>query len=526
MNRHEHGNERERQKVLLAAALEQVPTPVLLLSRTGVIEFANPAFERVSGLSCAEVDGRRPTFLRDAENRDVFRRIVSRVADGLPWTGVLSVRVAPRDRAHFDVMVTPTRDPSGEFLHLFCVARDVTRESHLQRAQRLEAVGRLASGLAHDFNNILGVIESSASLAQRHVEPGSVAAMELSEIHDAVKSAASLSRQLLTFGSDRGVTAGASESLPDVVIERVQKMFGRLVGETVELRIAVEPDLPHIAIDRSKLEQVIANLVVNARDAMPAGGHIDIGARVVRIDRHAIPPGFDAVGGEYVLLTVEDDGLGMDEETLSRIFEPFFTTKGPEEGTGLGLATVYGLVGQAGGFLEVRSSVGRGTEFRIHLPVVRTPMARLEAIAARAGAAPPRESLVLLVSDKELVRATVARRLRSAGFRIDECKGVREALAYIDNSAHGVDVLVIEGHMVDGSGEHVVRELRAMRAWLPVVFLTASPDDEVTLSLRWSPNVEAVSQPFGEPGLARRVRDLLDRARSLYAADIESRGTG
>jgi PAS domain S-box-containing protein len=512
--------------VLLAAALEQAPTAVLLLSGTGVIEFANPAFERVSGLTRAEVSGRRATFLRDAQNRDVFRKIAARVADGLPWTGVLSVRVAPRDRAHFDVMVTPTRAPTGE-IHLFCVARDVTRESHLQRAQRLEAVGRLAGGLAHDFNNILGVIESSASHAQRHVEPGSPAAVELAEIREAVKSASSLSRQLLTFGSDRAAAGAESESLPDVVIQRVQKMFGRLVGETVALQVDVEADLPHIAIDGSKLEQVMANLVVNARDAMPSGGCMNIGARLVTVDRHAIPPGFDALGGEYVRLTVEDDGCGMDEGTQSRIFEPFFTTKGPEEGTGLGLATVYGLVCQAGGFLEVRSSLGQGTEFRIHLPVVRTPRARLNAIAARAGATPPAcEGRVLVVSDKAAVRATLARRLGNAGFQIVEARGVREALAGLDAADHDPDLVVIEAHVLDGCGEDVVRELRARRPGLPVVFLTGSADEGTMLSVRWSPNAEAVSQPFGEPGLAKRVRSLLDRAGSRRAAEAEGRGAG
>jgi signal transduction histidine kinase len=351
------------------SALDLLPAPALLLDARGRVEYANQALLEAAGAT-RDVFGRRPGFLRGATDRVVRNSMREAVASGHPWSGAVDV-----GERRFQVTATPMVGPcSGtEAALVLVVAREVSREMELERrlrrAQRLESMGRLASGMVHDINNILTVIEATATFAQRAAEDRPDLKEDLTEIRDAVRSAAVLSRQILSFS--RREDEGDTPVDLNQFVRRVSKLFERLVSENITLEMNLGRDLPTVTADESQLEQIVANLVVNARDAMPpAGGRIVLSTGQRRVAASDIPPGFEtAAPGPHLVLGVRDTGMGMDDETLRRVFEPFFTTKAPERGTGLGLATVRGLVERNRAFLTVASAPGIGTEFLVYLPV-------------------------------------------------------------------------------------------------------------------------------------------------------------
>ena len=346
-----------------------MPVPVLILDARGRIEYANRVVcdtLRIEG----DPAGRRPSFLLRAMPRGVRRAAARALARGERWSG--AVEVSGR---RLQVTAAPVEGVPGRAAgrRLLCVATDVTRETdleeRLQRAQRLESLGRLATGMVHDINNLLTVIETTATFAQNAAADRPELKQDLTEIRDAVRSAAHLSRQILSY-SRRG-DEGMARLDVNPFVRRVLHLFRRLVGDGIRLDTNLGLDLPKVPADEGQLEQIIANLVVNARDAVPAtGGRITLSTGMRSVEREDIPAGFDdATPGRHVALGVRDNGVGMDAETLEKVFEPFFTTKGADQGTGLGLATVRSLVVRHRGFLTVSSAPGIGTEFLVHLPV-------------------------------------------------------------------------------------------------------------------------------------------------------------
>lgn len=348
-----------------------MPVPVLILDARGRIEYANRI---VCDFLCLEGDpaGRRPAFLLRGMPKGVRRAAVRALARGERWSGAVEV-----SGHRLAVTAAPVEGVPGGAAgsRLLCVATDVTREAdledRLQRAQRLESLGRLATGMVHDINNILTIIETTATFAQKATEDRPELHQDLTEIRDAVRSAAQLSRQILSF-SRRG-EEGLTRIDVNPFVRRVLHLFRRLVGDAIRLETSLGLDLPRVFADEGQLEQVVANLVVNARDAVPpTGGRITLSTCLRSVERADIPTGFAEAGpGPHVVLGVRDNGTGMDRRTLEKVFEPFFTTKDPDHGTGLGLATVRSLVIRNRGFLTVSSAPGIGTEFLVHLPVRR-----------------------------------------------------------------------------------------------------------------------------------------------------------
>ena len=399
------------------------------------------------------------------------------------------------------------QDGAGTAAYLQGVLLDVTEQKRvddrLAQTQRLEAVGRLAGGIAHDFNNLLTGIIGYADLVLQSLGPTDPIREEVSQIAAAGHRAARLTRQLLAF-SRKQVLEPRVVGLNDVVSE-LEQLLGRVIGDDLRLVVDLDPELGAVRADPGQLEQVVMNLAVNARDAMPEGGTLVIETANVELGdecRHGHL--VEAEPGRYVRLTVSDTGEGMDRETLEQIFDPFFTTKAPGEGTGLGLATVYGIVKQSGGFVWAYSELGRGTVLRIYLPRVDEPLEPLEPVVLE-GIPRGGDEVVMIVEDEEFVRTLIARDLRRLGYSVVVASDGHQALALV-NEGQPVDLLLTDIAMPGLNGLELATRLREELPSLRVLYMTgyaaAVADGALAPVL--------IEKPFGPDALARRIRALLD----------------
>ena len=359
----------ERERLL--AAIDQVGESVVITALDGTITYVNPAFEAVTGYARAEVVGKNPRLLKSGvQSPEVYRTLWDTVASGKTWQGRLVNRRKDGRLYTEDATISPVRDAAGVVTSYVGVKRDITREleleAQLRQAQRMESIGRLAGGVAHDFNNLLSVILSYTGFALTALPKGHALHEDLLEVQLAGERAAALTRQLLAF-SRKQVLRPVVLDLGQVLSE-MEKLLRRTLGEDIELSLVQAPELAVVRADPGQIEQVLLNLAINARDAMPHGGRLTITTGNVELDAAHAERHPGAQPGPHVMLAVSDTGVGIDEQTQTRIFEPFFTTKEPGKGTGLGLSTVHGIVQQSGGSITVTSSPGQGASFQIYLP--------------------------------------------------------------------------------------------------------------------------------------------------------------
>ncbi|MBI3298473.1 MAG: PAS domain-containing protein [Elusimicrobia bacterium] len=410
----------------------------------------------------------------------------------------------------------PMRGPDGRVARIAGLAEDITgkrqmlaalqqREAELQQAQKMEAIGRLAGSVAHDFNNMLTVILGYAQHLLEQMPEGDERRPELEQISRASKKAGALTHQLLTF-SRRQVIQPVLLDLNGVVAE-MQKMLRRLIGDDIEVAVAPSPEPALVVADSVQVSQVIMNLAVNARDAMPKGGRLSISTTAVRHERplshrHGVVP-----AGEWVVLAVSDSGTGMDERVLTHLFEPFFTTKEAGKGTGLGLAILYGIVSQGGGHIVCESTLGRGTTFRIHLPKARPgdgPAQRVEAPAA--GGLRGTET-ILLVEDEEAVRQVIRMTLSEAGYSVLEASGSAEAM-WICGKHHGpIQLMVTDIVMLQMDGFELADKLTALAPQLKVMFMSGYTEMPVPERHQTTP---FLPKPFTPQVLLERIRAAID----------------
>jgi signal transduction histidine kinase/CheY-like chemotaxis protein len=380
-------------------------------------------------------------------------------------------------------------------------------ESQLHQSQKLEAIGRLAGGIAHDFNNLLTVVWSYSELIRDQIPGNSPLSTPAREIGKAAERAAALTRQLLAFGRHQVIRPEVLD-LNDVVGD-IERMLNRLIGEDIDLECRRGPNLWGVMADRGRIEQVIVNLAVNARDAMPHGGRLTIETSNVALDAEFARVHVGVQPGPYVLLAVSDTGVGMNAETRTHLFEPFFTTKEGGRGTGLGLATVYGIVAQAGGHIWVYSEPGRGATFTIYLP--RTEAGREDAPASSPTlTAVQGHEAILLVEDDESVRALTATILRSHGFVALEAASGEEAEALMEHEGHRIDLVLSDIVLSGISGPHLVERLRRKWPTLRVVFMSGYADDAVVRHGLLEREVAFVQKPFVPDVLLRKLRETLD----------------
>ncbi len=386
------------------------------------------------------------------------------------------------------------------------VLNDVTEQrriaGEMEKSQRMEAIGRLAGGVAHDFNNMLTVIQSVSEIILSGALPDAAVRSDVELILGASREAAALTRQLLAF-SRRQILAPRVLDL-NALIPETQKMLGRLLGTTVTMKSVLDPQLGHVRVDSSQVQQILVNLAVNARDAMPGGGTITI--ETCNVGGESEAPG----SRESVVLRVTDTGVGMDAATQARIFEPFFTTKERGRGTGLGLATVYGIVQQSGGYIRVTSAPGEGSSFTVVLPRVRAPLEPLRA-SGNSPLLPRGTETVLVAEDDESVRAMVDRILRGLGYQVIVASNGREAFAAAASHEGTIDVLITDVVMPGVNGFELARQLRETRPSIAVLLVSGDVDADAIRSGAVESGEVLLEKPFGPPELARAVRAALDR---------------
>jgi two-component system cell cycle sensor histidine kinase/response regulator CckA len=416
--------------------------------------------------------------------------------DGRLLTLQLNVRVA--------------RDADGRVEYYETFVRDLTDQRRLQQqlvqSQKMEAVGRLAGGIAHDFNNLLTVITSYSDLLLEDLAPTDPMRQDVEQVRHAADGAAALTRQLLAF-SRQQVLAPRVVNL-SAVVQSVEKMLHRVIGEDVELVTSLAPDLGAVKADVGQLEQVLMNLAVNARDAMPTGGKLTLETANVEHDPDYAREQEASPVRRFVMLAVSDTGVGMDEATKARIFEPFFTTKEPGKGTGLGLATVYGIVQQSGGFIWVYSELGRGTSFKIYLPQVDAPP---DAAGVAATELPRGTETVLLVEDAPAVRAAVRQVLERQGYTVLEAPHGNAALALATAHDGPIHLLLTDVVMPGLSGRQVADQLKQLRPDTRVLYASGYTDDAVVRHGVLEAGIAYLQKPFTTGSLARKVRETLDR---------------
>jgi len=380
-------------------------------------------------------------------------------------------------------------------------------EERLRQGQKMEAVGRLAGGVAHDFNNLLTVITSYSDLLLEDLALDDPKRDDVGEIRKAAEGAAALTRQLLAFSRQQVLEPKVLDL--KAIVTGTEKLLRRLIGEDVQLTTALAPDLGAVKADPVQLEQIIINLAVNARDAMPTGGRLTIEAANVEMDEVYVRSHAPARPGHYVMLAMSDTGIGMDEQTKARIFEPFFTTKERGKGTGLGLATVYGIVKQAGGFIWVYSEPGRGTSFKVYLPRVDEPVE--PAVARTATAEPGRGTeTVLVVEDAASVRMVTRQVLERYGYAVLEAPNGDTALRLAAKHHGPIHLLLTDVVMPGLSGRQLAEQLAQLRPDMKVLYVSGYGDSAVVHHGILAAGVAYLQKPFTPESLARRVRDALD----------------
>jgi len=391
------------------------------------------------------------------------------------------------------------------------IARDVTErkqlEDQLRQSQKMEAIGQLAGGVAHDFNNLLTAIIGYSGLALQRMEDESPLKPYIEEIKKAGDRAANLTRQLLAFGRKQ-ILQPLPLNLNDVITD-LNKMLRRLIGEDIRLAARLDLDLKKIKADPGQIEQVLMNLVVNARDAMPRGGNLTIETANIQIDEEYAGRHIGVHSGGYVMLAVSDNGTGMDHETEAKIFEPFFTTKDKGKGTGLGLSTVYGIIKQSGGNIWVYSELGHGTTFKIYLPQVDDPVTTVPA-KIEDDSIPGGSETVLLVEDEDVVRGLAQRILEEAGYRVIAANGGEEAVTWCANNAETIHLLLTDVVMPDTSGKELAERLTSLRPQTKVLFMSGYTDEAIVHHGVLDSNVEFLQKPFTPTALSRKVRQVLD----------------
>ena len=380
-------------------------------------------------------------------------------------------------------------------------------QAEFQMAQKMEAIGRLAGGLAHDFNNILGVIMGYSDLSIEKLDPSHSVANNLAQIKEAANRAVHLTRQLLAFSKQQIVSPRILDL--NAVVDDINKMLRRVVGEDISLIFHPSVPLGLIRADVGQIEQVLMNLVVNARDAMPDGGEITIETATAELDESYAREHEPVTAGEYVMLSVRDTGCGMDEATKARIFEPFFTTKELGKGTGLGLASVYGIVKQSGGYISVHSELDRGTNFELYFPRVWSEVENVKMPPISTTSIEGSET-ILLVEDEASLLSVTAAVLRSAGYTVLEAERPTKAIQLVDTYRGPIHLLLTDVIMPDVNGVELSQRLKAIRPDLKIVFLSGYGGEALERHLSVAPDAILVEKPFSKPALLGKIRAVLN----------------
>ena len=507
----------ELDRARLAAIVNTADDAIVSKDLDGTIRTWNPGAERVFGYSAGEMVGTAIFRLIPPELHDEERMLLARIRQGEHIAHYETDRVRKDGRRiRISLTLSPLLDGSGRLIGASAIKRDVTAhralESQLQSAQRMEAVGRLAGGIAHDFNNLLTVIGGEASFALKEVSQPGRLRRSLERVIEAAERAAALTQQLLTFS--RRQLAQAEELQLNDVVQKLQALLRPLIGEHIAVRTLLADDLGVVQGNRVQLEQVVMNLALNARDAMPDGGTLTIQTENVVVDGRFAAEQIRLTPGPYVMMSVSDSGEGMDPVTQANIFEPFFTTKRPGHGTGLGLSTVYAIVQEAGGAIYVYSEPGYGSVFKVYLPRLGPPaeVRRGQLPSAEAPerpAATAGRGLVLLVEDEPRVRSFCADVLQPAGYRVLQAGSGEEAMKLAVSAAGPIALLLTDVVLPGMNGRVLAERLLTLRPELKVLYMSGYTDDMVVRTGVVAGGTAFLQKPFTAQTLLDRVRAVL-----------------
>jgi PAS domain S-box-containing protein len=496
------------EQTQLVTAVEHAAESIIVTDSAGTIEYVNPAFEKITGYSRHEVIGANIELLDSGQHsRAFFSTITDSLQRGEIWQGRMINKRRDHSLYETEATVSPVKNKAGSITNYVSVLRDVTHEVRLERqlrqAQKMEAIGTLAGGIAHDFNNLLMGIQGNISLSLLDIEPNSPLVINLKKIEQYVKNGVDLTKQLLGFA--RGGKYEISLLNLNGLIKEQNLMFGR-TNKDIIFRNEARPDLWSVEADRGQIEQVLMNLYLNALQAMPSSGTLTTGTENVTIDQDQYSP-YYVKAGNYVKITIADTGIGMDEDTQQRIFDPFFTTKEMGRGTGLGLASVYGIVKNHGGFINVFSKKGQGTKFEIYLPA-----------SGKAVSAPKKGSekfvegreTVMLVDDEDMIIDVGTRMLKKLGYQVFIARDGKEAIEIFKKHPEEIDLVVLDMIMPKMGGGETYDRIKKIK-----------PDVKVLLSSGFSINGQAseilnrgcngfIQKPFNLQNLSKNLRAILE----------------
>ncbi|MBI5394016.1 MAG: PAS domain S-box protein [Verrucomicrobia bacterium] len=497
----------------LATAVEQAAETIVITDANATILYVNPAFERTTGYTREEAIGQNPRILKSGKHdAEFYRRMWAALTAGQVWSGHIINKRKDGTLFEEDANISPVRDAAGQIVNYVAVRRDVTREAELEnqlrQAQKMESVGRLAGGVAHDFNNLLMAIMGYSDMTLKGLSANDPLRKHIEEVRAAGERATALTRQLLAF-SRKQVLQPKVLDLNDLV-GNLSRMLRRVFGVDIFLRPTFYPAVGRVKADPGQIEQVITNLAVNARDAMPEGGTLTIRTANAELDEAYASQHAEVTAGRYVLLTVADTGTGMTDEVKAHLFEPFFTTKGVGKGTGLGLATIYGIVKQSGGHITVYSEVGHGTTFKIYLP--RVEEGGEVAVATKAPAELPcGTETILLVEDEDQVRNLARSVLEECGYAVLVAASGSEALRLAKQHAGKLDLLLTDMVMPGISGRVLAKALQPRNPTMGFIFMSGYTDTGILPRDLLAEGAAFLQKPFTLDVLARKVRQVLDR---------------
>ncbi|SRR5579875_88843 len=507
----------------LAQALENNSEMICVGDEEGKAVFVNKALLRASGFKETEMLGKRfdETLLSPNNPPSLAKEIQMGILKEGRWSGECLQRNKDGSDVAVALSVGVIRDDDGRVTGSFAISQDITGkknlEEQLRRAQKMEAIGQLAGGVAHDFNNLLMVIIGYAGDLAERLEAGSTLRREAGEIVKAGHRAASLTRQLLAF-SRQQVLEPTVLNLNSLV-EDMKKMLRRVINENIELITSLDPALSEVKADQGQIEQVVINLVVNARDAMADGGKLTIETSNVMVDETFTRQHPPMTAGEYVRLSVADTGVGMDAATLSRVFEPFFTTKEPGKGTGLGLSTVYGVVKQSGGFIWASSEPGQGARFDVYLPPVRAKAAEKPSTTSLLGVREGSEK-ILLVEDDEALRSLIVDSLRGWGYDVLEAANGTDAISIAQSRCDEIDLLLTDVVMPGMNGPQVAEKVVSLNPEIKVLFMSGYADIGPAQGEYFGKDRRLLQKPYKLPELARTIREVLETSREMELASF------
>jgi PAS domain S-box-containing protein len=505
-------------RALLAQAIDQAAEGIALTDVEGLVEYCNPAFATITGLPAGDLHGASLASLFRTDE-EIANTVGEALRAATVWKSEMAVRRPDGSSVDAEVMISPVRDAGGQVVKFVSVARDVTEEqrlrAQLRHAQKLDAVGKLAGGVAHDFNNLLAVIISYADSTLGSLEDGNPLREDIAEIRRAGLRAAELTRQLLAFSRKQVLNPALVDT--NAAVAAVEKMLRRVIGANIEVVTSSAPDLWPIRFDPGQLEQVIVNLAVNARDAMPDGGRLTISTSNASLSPREARDYPDGVPGRYVRMSVSDTGVGMTPSILAQLFEPFFTTKEVGKGTGLGLSTVYGIVRQSHGFVAVNSQPGRGTTFQVFLPAEPAAEAGTggpPSPTAEGSARPETPSeTVLVVEDEQQLRTLLRKRLEDEGYHVLTATDGVDALEVASGHGGSIHILVSDIVMPRMGGLQLARPFLTRHPGALVIFMSGYSDEAVSKAVELGLAAAIIRKPDQISDLPALLRRLLDRSR-------------